>query len=107
MNEVASESIARVRFDLLLMTSFACAALLLSGLGVYGLMATLAPLERHAPVGAWVIDDTGMPKKGRKSVGVARQWLGSERWQTQARTAPTARRDTVHRHRVATTPQQP
>jgi SRSO17 transposase len=36
----------------------------------------LAPLERHAPVGAWVIDDTGMPKKGRMSVGVARQYCG-------------------------------
>jgi SRSO17 transposase len=36
----------------------------------------LAHLERHAPVGAWVIDDTGMPKKGRQSVGVARQYCG-------------------------------
>ena len=36
----------------------------------------LGPLERHAPVGAWVIDDTGMPKKGRMSVGVARQYCG-------------------------------
>ena len=36
----------------------------------------LEPLERHAPVGAWVIDDTGMPKKGRMSVGVARQYCG-------------------------------
>ena len=25
----------------------------------------LAQLERHATVGAWVVDDTGMPKKGR------------------------------------------
>src|SRR5207247_6071175 len=36
--------------------------------------AALEPLERHAPVGAWVIDDTGMPKKGRHSVGVAAQY---------------------------------
>jgi hypothetical protein len=36
----------------------------------------LEPLERHAPVGAWVIDDTGIPKKGRMSVGVARQYCG-------------------------------
>jgi SRSO17 transposase len=36
----------------------------------------LAQLERHAPVGAWVVDDTGMPKKGRHSVGVARQSCG-------------------------------
>jgi SRSO17 transposase len=31
----------------------------------------LSQLERHAPVGAWVVDDTGIPKKGDHSVGVA------------------------------------
>jgi SRSO17 transposase len=34
------------------------------------------PRERHAPVGAWGIDDTGIPKKGRQSVGVTRQYCG-------------------------------
>jgi SRSO17 transposase len=31
-------------------------------------------LEREGPIEAWIIDDTGFPKKGRHSVGVTRQY---------------------------------
>jgi SRSO17 transposase len=36
----------------------------------------LPAIERHGPVAAWIIDDTGYPKKGEHSVGVARQYCG-------------------------------
>src|SRR3954471_21375746 len=46
--------------------------------------ALLAAVRAHAlpamlgrgPVRAWIVDDTGLPKKGRLSVGVARQYRG-------------------------------
>jgi SRSO17 transposase len=56
----------------------------------------LPAMLRQGPIVAWVVDDTGFPKKGQHSVGVTRQYCGQVGKQDNCRVAVSLSVTTEH-----------